>query len=163
MLKDKVLEKLNFQINRELYSAYFYLGMATYAASIGLKGFANWFDLQVKEEAMHAEKLYKYVNEQGSIVRLGAIEEPPQDFTSALDLCDRTLKHEKKVTGLIHDLVKLAKSQGDKATEDFLQWFIKEQVEEEMSASRILKLASSAGDDKHKLAEADAKLAERRK
>ncbi|MGB2599013.1 MAG: ferritin-like domain-containing protein, partial [Candidatus Omnitrophota bacterium] len=76
MLSDKMLNSLNHQINREIYSAYFYLGMAAYASSIGMDGVANWFSAQVKEELFHAQKMYDYVNQNGLKVNLEAIEEP---------------------------------------------------------------------------------------
>lgn len=163
MLSEKLVEKLNWQVNRELYSAYFYLGMATYAASMGLKGLSNWFDLQAKEEVAHAEKIYNYVNNHGIRVVLKGIEEPPQDFTGARDLFDRTLKHEKRVSEMIDDLVKLSKEEKNKTTEDFLQWFVKEQVEEEEHAGEALEKINKAGEDKEALHRVDEELGKRRK
>lgn len=161
MPSENMIGKLNWQVNRELYSAYFYLGMASYAASIGLKGVANWFNLQAKEEVAHAEKIYDYVNQQGVRVELKGIEEPPQDFSSAVDLFKRTLEHEKRVTKMIHGLVELSKGENDKDTEKFLQWFVKEQVEEEESASKVLNKVNAAGEDKAALSEVDNQLAKR--
>jgi len=160
MLSKKMTDALARQMNREIYSAYFYLGMAAYADSIGFKGVANWFRGQWKEELFHADKLYDYINKQGQRVMLGAIEEPPQDFSSIKDLFERTTKHEKVVTGLIHDLVKLANAENDKETEGFLQWFVKEQVEEEKTPAGILsEIGNKQGDD---LKPIDEKLAKRR-
>jgi ferritin len=138
MISEKMAKGLNWQMDRELYSAYLYFGMAAYAASIGLKGFENWFIAQAGEEATHARKFYDYVNKQGARVILEPIERPPQDFSSAVDLFEKTLAHEKKVTQMIRDLVKMAQDENDKETEEFLQWFVKEQVEEEATPSRIL-------------------------
>ncbi len=162
MLSEKMYAALNHQVNREIYSAYFYLGMASYASSGGFKGTANWFRKQVKEETAHAEKLYEYVVERQGRVMLGAIEEPPQDFSSIFDLFTRTLEHEKKVTKMIHDLVKLAESEKDEKSKDFLQWFVKEQVEEEENASKVLGKVSAAGEDKSKLLKVDAELSKRK-
>ena len=146
MLSKKVLDALNEQINKEIYSAYFYLGMSAFAASNGLPGVANWFYVQWKEELGHAKKMFDYVHQKGERVRLKAIDEPPQDFTSGADLFEKTLAHEKKVTGLIKSLSELAKKEDDKDTENFLQWFVKEQVEEEEHSLAILEQIKCVGD-----------------
>jgi len=146
MLSDKMVKSLNHQINRELYSGYLYLGMASYSKNAGLSGVANWFAVQSQEEASHAMKFYEYVNDQGGRVVLEAIEEPPQDYSSALDMFDKTLEHEKKVTAMINELVALARSEKDTATEIMLQWFVKEQVEEEANASDMIQKLKLAGD-----------------
>jgi len=161
MLKDKVVKQLNYQINKEMYSAYLYLGMASYSTSIGLNGLANWFTVQVQEELSHAMKLYGYVNQQGAKVELEAIDKPPQDFSSALDLFDKTFKHEQIVTGLINDLVTLARAENDNATEIFLQWFVSEQIEEESSAMEILQKIKLVGKDGNGLLMIDNELAQR--
>lgn len=157
MLSQKTLNALNEQINKEIYSAYFYLGMSAYAASTGLKGFANWFYAQWREELGHAKKMFDYVHKRGNRVILKAIEEPPQDFLSGKDLFEKTFAHEKKVTGLIKNLVALAKAEGDQETIDFLQWFVKEQVEEEATPAGILKNIDTKGKE-----EVDKELATRR-
>jgi len=146
MLSEKMIKSLNHQVNREIYSAYLYLGMASYSLNAGLSGVANWFNIQVREELSHAEKIYNYVSQQGGRVILEAIETPPQDFISAKDLFQKTLEHEKKVTALINDLVTLAKSEDDHATGIFLQWFVSEQVEEESNAMEILQKIDLVGD-----------------
>lgn len=163
MLSEKMVRNLTRQMNRELYSAYLYLGMAAYAASMGLKGIENWFLVQAKEEQEHARKFYDYINKQGARVILEDIERPPQNFSSVLDLFEKTLEHEKKVTQLIHDLVKQAKEEGDRETERFLQWFVKEQFGEEANPSKILKdlKSSIAKDEKTGLSAVDSKLAKR--
>ena len=164
MISERLVKNLNRQMNRELYSAYFYLGMAAYAASIGLKGVEHWFIAQAKEEEAHAKRFYDYIIRSGGRVHLGAIEEPPQNFSSAIDLFEKTLAYEKKVTGLIHGLVAAAKDEDDKDTEGFLQWFVKEQVEEEATPNMILQDMRSAlaKDGKEGLAVVDARLANRK-
>jgi len=156
-----MVEKLNHQINREIYSAYLYLSFGSYAESIGLKGFSNWFNVQVKEELSHAKKIYDYVNSQGSRVLLAPIEKPPIDFSSALELFERTFKHEQNVTEMIHNLVKTSEQENDITTKDFLQWFIKEQQEEEESASKALEKTKLASDHKDKLTELDKEFLKR--
>src|SRR6056297_3270229 len=162
MISKKMQEKLNYQINREIFSAYLYLSMASYATAKGFDGFGNWFLCQYKEELSHAEKIYHYVNEQGSKVYLEAIEKPEEDFSSILDLFEKTLAHEKKVTGLIHDLVKLAREEDDYATEYFLQWFVTEQVEEEAEPDKILHKLKMIGEEGNGIIMMDKTLAERK-
>ena len=162
MISKKILEALEEQINKEIYSGYFYLGMSAYAASNKLPGVANWFYAQWKEELEHAKRMIDYVHQSGARVTLKAIDVPPQDFSSAADLFEKTLNHEKKVTGLINNLVDLAKSENDKATEDFLQWFVREQKEEEATPATILKRIQSAGSDEKRFSEVDKQLAARK-
>lgn len=162
MISEGMVKSLTYQINREIYSAYFYFGMSSYAESIGVKGFANWFKKQAKEELEHALKMYEYVAASGNRVIMDAIEQPPQDFTSALDLFERTLAHEKKVTGLIHKLVDQAKQENDKDTETFLQWYVKEQVEEEATPASIIRKIKESGTAEKALAEVDAQLEKRK-
>lgn len=160
-MNKKMLDSLNQQINREIYSSYLYLSMASYAASLGLKGFANWFNVQVKEELSHAEKIYSYVIQQGERVWLKAIEQPPQDFISSADLFRRTLEHEKKVTKMINDLVNLAGTENDHATQTFLQWFVTEQAEEEENAAKILEKLEGIGKSRDGLIMIDSQLTKR--
>jgi len=161
MLSKKMVEKLNYQINRELFSAYLYLSMASYADAEGLAGFSNWFKIQAKEEEFHAEKLYNYVNQQGERVVLEAIEKPETDFTSMLDLFEKTFKHEKVVTSLINELVKLAREENDYATESFLQWYVIEQVEEEANPAEIIQKLNFIGKDGRGLLMLNQELATR--
>ena len=162
MLSKKMKDAIDEQINKEIYSAYFYLGMSAYAASKGLVGFANWFYKQWNEEIFHAKKMFDYVHAEGQRVTLKAIDNPPQDFTSGPDLFEKTLAHEKKVTGLINNLVKLAKEENDKTTEDFLGWFVKEQKEEEATPAGILEKISKAGKDEKGISEVDGELVKRK-
>ncbi len=148
MLNKKMTDALNGQINKEIFSAYLYLSMSAYSSFIGLKGFANWFMVQYHEEMEHAMKIYNYIDEQGEQVKLMAIEQPPTEFVSALDMFEKTLEHEKFITKSIHDLVDLAIEEKDHATNIFLQWFVTEQIEEEGNDNDIiakLKLVGEGG------------------
>jgi len=138
MIKKKVEEALNNQINAELYSSYMYLSMASFFESIDLPGFANWMRVQVQEENFHGMKMFDFVLERSGRVILQPIEAPPFEWKSAEDVFAVTLEHEQKVTGMINDLVFLAREERDNATEIFLQWFVTEQVEEEDTAGTIL-------------------------
>ena len=146
MLSKKMEEALNIQINKELYSAYLYLSMAAYCESINLGGFANWMKIQTREEVSHAQKIFDYVAERGGKVTLQPIDGPETEWESPLALFEHVFKHEQLVTGLINDLVKLARQENDYATESFLRWFVDEQVEEEASASGVVERMKLAGD-----------------
>ena len=134
MLSERMTGALNEQVNKEIYSAYLYLSMSAYSTFIGMKGFANWFMVQYQEEMVHAMKIYDYINDQGGQVKLLAVEQPPTEFGSPLEMFEKTLEHEKFVTKCINDLVDLAIKEKDHASNIFLQWFVTEQVEEEASA-----------------------------
>ncbi len=149
MLSKKMGAALNEQLNKELYSAYLYMSMSAYSTHIGLKGFANWFMVQYQEEMMHAMKFYNYINDQGEQVKLMAIDAPPTEFDSPLDMFEKTLKHEQFVTKRINNLVDLAIKEKDHATNISLQWFITEQIEEEANDNDViakLKLVGKKGD-----------------
>jgi ferritin len=138
MINDKMQKAFNEQINAELYSSYIYLSMSAYCESANYKGFAEWFRLQAEEEKEHAYKLMNHMYDRGGKVKLKAIEEPPVDFKSLKEIFEMTLEHERKVTGLIHKLYKLALDEDDYPAQNLLKWFIDEQVEEEASAEDIL-------------------------
>ncbi len=137
-MNEKVLNALNKQITAEFYSAHLYLSMAAYFYAESLDGMASWMRLQSDEEHTHAMKLYDYIHDRGGRAKLGAIDVPPADWSSPLAAFQDAYKHEQKVTGMINDLMNLAKNEGDHATAIFLQWFVTEQVEEEASVSRIV-------------------------
>ena len=161
MLSKTMLNALNEQINKEMYSAYLYLSMSAYSQSAGLKGFANWFMVQYQEEMGHAMKIYDYVNDQGEKVVLKAIEKPPAEFESPLDMFEKTLTHEQFVTKSINDLVGLAKSEKDYATEIFLQWFVTEQIEEEGNDNDIISRLRLIGGDGNGILMLDRELGSR--
>jgi len=137
MLSERMMKSLNKQLNAELYSAYLYLSMAAYFESKNLKGFANWMRVQAQEELTHAMKFFDYINERGGRVYLEAIEKPPTEWKSPLDVFEATYEHEVKVTSMINDLVNMSMEEKDHATYNMLQWFVAEQVEEEASADEI--------------------------
>jgi len=138
MISKKMLDALNEQINREMYSAYLYMAMSSYSDSKGLAGFSNWFMVQYHEEMEHAMKIYHYIQEQGEQVVLKAIEQPPAEFGEPLEMFQKTLEHEQFITKSINELVDLALAEKDHATNIFLQWFVTEQVEEEANDNEII-------------------------
>jgi len=148
MISEKMQAAFNDQINKELYSEYLYLSMAGYFDSLGLKGFANWMRVQVKEERTHAMMMYTYVNEAGGRALMQPIEGPPTEWASPLAAFENTLEHEQFVTSRIHHLMDMALEEKDHASVAFLQWFVTEQVEEEANATEIgheLKLIGDNG------------------
>ncbi len=161
MLKENVQDALSGQLNAELYSSYLYLSMSSYFSSSDLAGFANWMRVQAREELMHAMKLYDYINERGGRILLKPIEGPPTEWKSTQDAFEHTLRHEQKVTGLINGLVDLAIVEKDHATNNFLQWFVSEQVEEEASAGDVLHKVKRVGDNTSSLFMLDQELAAR--
>jgi ferritin len=161
MLSEKIAQMLNIQLNKEMYSAYLYMAMSAMCTSLGFKGFANWFMIQYHEEMAHAMKFYDYIHKQGNRVKLMAIDQPQTDFDSPLAMFEKTLAHEKFVTELIHGLVDLSEEKNDRATKDFLQWFVEEQVEEEETAGKILDRIKSASDNNEALMNLDKELGDR--
>jgi len=161
MINEKMQGAINRQINREFYSAYLYLSMASYFEWVNLKGFAHWMRFQSKEEIEHAMKLYDYLVKRRGRVFLSEIESPPSEWKSPLAAFEQTYKHEKNVTEMINRLVKLAKKESDPATEVFLQWFISEQAEEEKSSNEILQRLKLTGDAHDELFILDQELSKR--
>ncbi len=162
MLSQTLQDAINEQINYELYSAYIYLAMAAYCDSITRPGFAHWMRVQAQEEVEHAMKFYTYVYDRGGKVALQAIGQPPADFRSELDVFEKTLAHERKVTARINDLYALAVRENDYASQSFLQWFVDEQVQEERDASQIVEMLKMIGDSKNGLFMLDHELGERK-
>lgn len=138
MLKEKMLNALNEQINAEQYSAFLYLSMSAWFEDKGLSGFANWMYIQYQEELTHANKLFNYVVDRSEKPVLKAIDQMPVEWEGVIEVIEATLKHEQHVTALIHNLVDVAVEEKDHATQSFLQWFVDEQVEEEANVTEIL-------------------------
>ena len=161
MLSKVMQDAINEQIKNELYSAYLYLSMAAYSEAANLPGFAHWMRMQSQEEVEHAMKFFDFVNECGGRVVLQAIDRPPVEFESPLDVFEKTLEHECKVTAMIHRLYELALEENDHPTQVLLQWFIEEQVEEEESAAQIVGTLKMIGDKPHALLMLDRELGRR--
>lgn len=148
MISKKMTTALNNQITAELYSSYLYVSMSAWLQSEGHLGAAHWMGLQAREEVFHAAKMYNYILDRGGQVKLGAVDAPPLKWKSPLEVFEAAYAHEQKVTALINNLMTLAKSESDHASDIFLQWFVTEQVEEEASAQEIAqkyKLAAGQG------------------
>ncbi|GFO69102.1 ferritin [Geomonas limicola] len=161
MLTKKLKDALNKQLNNEIYSAYLYLSMSSYAGTLGLKGAANWFMVQYQEETVHAMKFFNFINSRGEHVELGAIAAPPVEFKNLLEMMEKTLTHEQFITSSINDLTDLALTEKDHATYIFLQWFVTEQVEEEENDRDLIGKLKLIGDNGQGLLMLDAEMATR--
>lgn len=161
MLSNKMKDALNAQINKELQSAYIYLGMANYLEEQNFTGMAAWMKHQAHEELGHADKLMSYLFDRSAAVELEAIEKPANSYESVAAAFEEGLAHERVITKSIHELVFLAREEKDLATESFLNWFVTEQVEEEASFSYIVDLLVKANGHFNGLMVLDAQLRQR--
>lgn len=161
MLDAKVCELLNTQINKELYSAYLYLDFSVFYADNGLDGFANWYMIQAQEERDHAMLFLQYMQNNGCPVTLEAIDKPDKTLSGMSDPLNEGLEHEKYVTELIHTIYDAANEVKDFRTMQFLDWFVKEQGEEETNAEGLVKKFELFGNDPKSLYMLDKELAER--
>ena len=138
MLSKKLEDAINAQINAEFWSAYLYLSMSADFASKGLPGFANWMEIQLKEEQDHAMKFLNFILSRGGKPELKPIAKVEKTWKTPLAAFKSTLEHELVVTKLINDLYALATEEKDYATQSMLKWFIDEQVEEEENAQALI-------------------------
>jgi ferritin len=138
MLKKKIEDICNRQVEREGYSSNLYIAMASWAETNGFGGVASWLYSQADEERLHMLKFIKYINERGGKAVIPALKKPPVDFKNVEDVFKEVLKHEEFVTASINEIVALTLDEKDFNTHNFLQWFVMEQVEEEASVRTIL-------------------------
>ena len=143
----KVHDLLNQQINKEFYSAYLYLEFSNYFEDRGLDGFANWYMIQAQEERDHAMLFYRYLQNENEKVTLEAIDKPTVTINEDMDVLKAGLKHEKYVTSLINDIYAAAHEVKDFRAMQFLDWFVKEQGEEETNANDLITKMELFGSD----------------
>ena len=161
MLKENVVALLNDQINKEFYSAYLYLDIANYYTDQDLDGIANWYTIQAQEERDHALLFLRYLQSNGEKVTLEAIDKPAEVFETHLDPLLAGAKHERYVTELIHTIYEAAYDARDFRTMQFLDWFVKEQLEEEENADTLVNKYKLFGGDPKGLYLLDQELAAR--
>ncbi|MBP0979725.1 MAG: ferritin [Oscillospiraceae bacterium] len=161
MLDIKISNLLNDQINKELYSAYLYLYFSNYYEEQGLSGFANWYRIQAQEERDHAMLMRQYLLNNSEKVILKQIDEPKIELKKNIDALKAGLDHEKYVTELINNIYLVAYEIKDFRTMQFLDWFVKEQGEEETNADNLVKKMEMFGDDAKSLYLLDQELASR--
>lgn len=161
MLSPKIVKLLNEQINKELYSAYLYLDMSNFYADKNLKGFANWYYIQAQEETAHAMLFRSYLLREGYSVELEAVAKPDVVFKELKDPLKAAYDHEVYVTGTIHNIYAAAQEEKDYRTINFVDWFVKEQAEEEDNANDLIQKFDMFGQDMKALYLLDAELGAR--
>ena len=150
-MNEKVHYLLNQQINKELYSAYLYLQFSNYFKAKGLDGFANWYMIQAQEERDHAMLFYQYLQNESQVVTLEAVDKPEKQINCDMDVLQAGLEHEKYVTSLINAIYAEAYEVKDFRTMQFLDWFVKEQGEEETNANDLITKMELFGNDPRSL------------
>ena len=161
MMNAKVHELLNQQINKEFYSAYLYLEFSNYFKAHDLDGFANWYMVQAQEERDHAMLFYTYLQNENADVTLEAIAKPDKKLEAHMDVLEAGLEHEQYVTSLINDIYGAAYDVRDFRTMQFLDWFVKEQGEEETNARDMIAKMKLFGNDPKSLYMLNQELAAR--
>lgn len=146
MLTKPMLDILNKQSEKEAYASQLYLAMASWAEAKGLEGIAEWFYAQSEEERVHMLKFVRYINERGAHAIVPKVDLPPNDFSSVKAVFEASLKHEQMVTAAIGDIVALSLEEKDFTTNNWIQWFVTEQLEEESSVQAILDKLDLLGD-----------------
>ncbi|HBF87139.1 MAG TPA: ferritin [Bacteroidales bacterium] len=145
MIKEKVEKIINEQIEKEAYSSNLYLAMASWAETSGYEGVSNWLHAQANEERMHMLKFISYVNERGGKAVIPAIKKPPVAFKTVHDMFKQVLTHEEYITDSINEIVATCIEQKDFSTQNWVQWFVTEQIEEEKSVRAIIDKLSLVG------------------
>ncbi len=161
MISKTMQDALNVHIEEEMYSSNLYLAMAVHCEAVNLKGFAHWMRVQSQEEQKHALKFIDHLVDRGGRVQIKAIPEPPDDYKSPRDIFEKTLAHEKDVSRKIHKLYELALGEKDYATQNFLQWFISEQVEEEAHVTEYAEKLKMIGESSNAIFWIDKELRKR--
>ncbi len=161
MINEKIAKLINEQVNKELYSGYLYLDFANYYADEGLDGFAHWYEIQAQEERDHALMMRRYLIDNGVKVTFDEIAKPDKQFKEHIDPLNAGLEHEQYVTSLINNIYREAFAINDFKTMQFLDWFIKEQGEEEKNAEDMVKKMQLYGHDAKGLYSLNQELAGR--
>ena len=161
MISEAINEILNEQINKEFYSGYLYLSMSAHLKELGLNGFASWTKIQAKEEVEHGLKIFDYLINCNSFVTLKQIRTPEFEFQGILSIFNHIYEHEKCITRSVMAIAQKAEEECDRITLNFIDWFVAEQVEEELAIKNIIKRIELFGDDNVALYLLDKELGER--
>lgn len=161
MISDKIRDILNEQINKEFYSAYLYLAMSAYFSEVGLYGFSHWTKIQSREEIDHGMILFEYVLNRKSQVRLKQVEAPALDWNGPIDVFEQIYQHERTITSSIDCVASMTEGECDLATRNFIDWYLKEQIEEEASVLRVISKLKAFGAEKSALYLIDRELSTR--
>jgi len=161
MINDRVKEILNEQINKEFYSAYLYLSMGAYLSDMGMYGISKWMEIQAREEIDHGMILFDYILKRKAKVELHALNAPEISFSGPQDIFEKAYEHEKTISESINRIASLTENECDLATRNFIDWYLKEQIEEEDNILRILSKLKAFGADKASLYLLDKDLGNR--
>lgn len=161
MINKKLVKMLDEQVNKEWFSAYLYLDIYNYYASENLDGFANWFNIQTQEERDHALLFMQYLWNNGIKIKLKEIKAPDTDFKDFREPLQEAFEHEQFITQSINEIYAEAFEQKDFRTMQFLDWFVKEQGEEEKNTEAVIKKFDLFGKDPKGLYLLDTELASR--
>ena len=161
MISDKIRDVLNEQINKEFYSAYLYLAISAYFSEIGLYGFSHWTKVQSREEIDHGMILFEYVLNRKSQIKLQQLEMPTLDMNGPVSVFEQIYQHERSITSAIDCVADMSEGECDLATRNFIDWYLKEQIEEEASVLRIISKLKAFGAEKSALYLIDRELASR--
>jgi ferritin len=146
MLSKKIEKSLNDQIEKEGYSSNLYLAMASWAEKEGFEGISQWLYAQAEEERMHMLKFVSFINERGGHAIVPAFAKPPVKFDGIKKMFDQVKEHEQYITKSINDILASAIKENDFATQNWIQWFVTEQMEEEKNAQAIIDKLNLLGD-----------------
>lgn len=160
-MNQKIQDALNKQLNAELYSSYLYLSMSACLELKNLMGMASWMRTQAREELEHAMKYFNFIHERNGQVTLTQVDAPETQWDSPLDVFENAYQHERSISKMIHEIVDLSISENDHAANNFLQWFVTEQVEEEATVLLIVEKLKMIGDSGVAVFMLDAELAHR--
>ncbi len=161
MISNKMAERINVQVNREMYSAYLYMAMSARMTEAGYTGIGKWLMVQYHEEMFHAMKFIKYLEEQGASLKLATINVDNLQESSVKDIFERVYAHERGVTASIKEIMDLAVEEKDYATQGFIAWFIDEQIEEERNVRDILQSLEIMGNNQQALYMMNVELGKR--
>lgn len=162
MLSKKIVDRINLQINREMFSAFLYMQMSAKMSEDGYKGIGTWMMTQYHEEMFHAMKFYAYLQSQGALPVITQIDTPEVKAKTIKEIFEATLAHEKFVSASIRELLELAIAEKDYATENLVRWYVGEQVEEEQNAIDILQTIDLMGESKQGLFMLNIELGKRK-
>ena len=146
MLSKKIENALNEQVTKEAYSSNLYLAIASWSETNGYAGIAEWFYSQAEEEKMHMLKFVRYINDRGGHAIISELKQPPKDFGSVKQAFESSLEHEQFISASINDIIALTIQEKDFTTQNWIQWFVNEQIEEEAQVKLILDKIKLAGE-----------------
>jgi len=159
MLKTDMIEKLNEQMNLELYSSLLYQQMSAWCSYHSFEGASAFLRRHAQEEMEHMQRLFAYLNDTGSMPQINAIASPHREYASLDELFKATYEHEQLITRQINALAHAAITSQDYPTFNFLQWYVAEQHEEEKLFKSVLDKLSLAGQSGEGLYFIDKELA----